>query len=157
MLPILNTRFFARATFMQGTTSSSIDEKPRCARPGDRKDNTMCTFNTSSGCDCACECDVLLREDRDMCPAHGTAAQEAKAQRAKAQQSPRRVSVGRTQSLWEEPSETTAVDEIWLMVEKLYFDGRITSQQRRLFRWAVGKAKESETRCDQCGAQVEEL
>jgi hypothetical protein len=135
-------------------TSLSIDEKPRCTRPGDRKDNAMCTFNTSSGCDCPCECDILLREDRDMCPAHGTAAQEAKAQQA---QAPRKVSVGRTQPLWEEPSETTAVDEIWLMVEKLYFDGRITSQQRRLFRWAVGKAKEDEVRCGQCGEPAQEL
>src|SRR5208282_2332984 len=65
---------------------------------GGRKDNTMCTFNTSSGCDCPCECDILLAEDRDMCPAHGTEAQEAKAREAQAR---RRVSVGRTQPLWE--------------------------------------------------------
>jgi hypothetical protein len=114
----------------------------------------MCTFNTSSGCDCPCECDVLLREDRDMCPAHGTAAQEAKAREA---QGRRRVSVGRTQPLWEEPSESTAIAEISEMVERAYFDGRITSQQRRLFRWAVGKAKETESRCDQCGEPAQEL
>jgi len=101
-----------------------------------------------------CYCDVLPHEDWDQCPTHGTAAQEAKAQQA---QAPRKVSVGRTQPLWEEPSETTAVDEIWLMVEKLYFDGRITSQQRRLFRWAVGKAKEDEVRCGQCGEPAQEL
>ena len=52
----------------------------------------MCTFNTASGCDCRCECDILLREDRDLCPEHGTKAQ--------AVQAPRRVSVGRTQPLW---------------------------------------------------------
>jgi hypothetical protein len=89
-----------------------------------------------------------------MCPAHGTAAQEAKAREV---QAARRVSVGRTQPLWEEPSETTAVDEVSLLVERLYFDGRITSQQRRLFRWAVGKAKETKSRCDQCGEPAQEL
>jgi hypothetical protein len=104
-----------------------------------------------------CYCDVLPREDRDQCPAHGTDAQEAKAQRAKAQQSPRRVSVGRTQPLWEEPSESTAIAEIWEVVERAFFDRRITSQQRRLFRWAVGKAKETESRCDQCGEPAQEL
>ncbi len=94
----------------------------------------MCTFNTASGCDCLCECDILLREDRDMCPEHGTKAQ--------AMQAPIRVSVGRTRPLWEEPSESTAIDEIWETVERMYFDGRITWQQRRLFRWAAQKARE---------------
>jgi hypothetical protein len=101
-----------------------------------------------------CLCGILLREDRDMCPAHGTAAQEAKAKQA---QAARRVSVGRTQPLWESPSESTAIDEIWETVERLYFDGRITSQQRRLFLWAARKAKESESRCGHCGAPVQEL
>jgi hypothetical protein len=84
-----------------------------------------------------CECGILPHEDRDMCPVHGTKAQEAKA--------PRRVSVGRTQPLWEEPSESTAVGEIWEMVERMYFDGRITRQQRGLFRWAAQKAQEVES------------
>ena len=101
-----------------------------------------------------CYCDVLPHEDRDQCPAHGTDAQEAKAREA---QGRRRVSVGRTQPLWESPSESTAIDEIWETVQRMHFDGRITSQQRRLFRWAVGKAKETESRCGQCGAHVEEL
>jgi hypothetical protein len=101
-----------------------------------------------------CYCDVLPHEDRDLCPAHGTDAQEAKAQQAQAL---RRVSVGRTQPLWESPSESSVITEISEMVEQAYFDGRITSQQRSLFRWAVGKAKETESRCGQCGAHVEEL
>jgi len=101
-----------------------------------------------------CMCGILLREDRDMCPAHGKAAQEAKAREV---QAPRRVSVGRTQPLWEEPSEGTAVDEIWQMVERMYFDGRITWRQRHLFRWAAQKAREAESRCGQCGAPVQEL
>jgi hypothetical protein len=96
-----------------------------------------------------CLCGILLREDRDMCPAHGTAAQQA--------QAARRVSVARPQPLWESPSESTAIDEIWETVERLYFEAQITSQQRRLFLWAARKAKESESRCGHCGAPVQEL
>jgi hypothetical protein len=109
----------------------------------------MCTFNTASGCDCRCECDVLLREDRDLCPEHGTKAQ--------AVQAPRRVSVGRTQPLWEDPSESAALDEIWEMVERAHYEGRITWQQRGLFLWAVRKAREAESGCGQYGAPVREL
>jgi hypothetical protein len=94
----------------------------------------MCTFNTASGCDCRCECDVLLREDRDLCPEHGTKAQ--------AVQAPRRVSVGRTHPLWDEPSESTAIDEIGQMVEQMYYLGKITWRQRGLFRWAARTARE---------------
>jgi hypothetical protein len=43
-----------------------------------------------------CLCGIMLREDRDMCLAHGTAAQQA--------QAVLRVSVGRTQPLWEWPN-----------------------------------------------------
>jgi hypothetical protein len=102
----------------------------------------MCTFNTASGCDCLCECDVLLREDRDLCPVHGTKAQEAKAREV---QAVRKVSVGRTQPLWESPSESTAIDEIWETVERMYFDGRITWQQRGLFLWAARTSREDES------------
>jgi hypothetical protein len=106
-----------------------------------------------------CYCDVLPHEDWDQCPAHGTAAQEAKAQQAQARkaQGHRRVSVGRTQPLWESASECTAIDEIWEAVERMYFDGRITWQQRGFFRWAARKAQETESRCCQCGAPVQEL
>jgi hypothetical protein len=101
-----------------------------------------------------CLCGILLREDRDMCPVHGTEAQEAKAREV---QAARRVSVGRTQPLWEEPSESTAVDEIWLMVEQLYFAGRITWRQRGLFRWAAQKAREAESpaRCSRCAQSLD--
>jgi hypothetical protein len=85
-----------------------------------------------------CYCDVLPREDWDQCPAHGTPAQQA----------PNKVSV-------EELS--AAVDEIWDLVERMYFDGRITSQQLSFFRWAARKAREPETRCGHCGASVKEL
>lgn len=101
-----------------------------------------------------CLCGILLREDRDVCPVHGTEAQEAKAREVKAA---RKVSVGRTQPLWEEPSESTAIDELWGMVERMYYDGRITWQQRGFFRWAARKAQKTESRCCQCGAPVQEL
>jgi hypothetical protein len=101
-----------------------------------------------------CLCGILLREDRDMCPAHGTAAQELKAQQA---QAARRVSVGRTQPLWDSPSESSAIDELWEMVERMYYDGRITWQQRGFFRWAARKAQETKSRCGHCGAPVQEL
>ncbi len=101
-----------------------------------------------------CLCGILLREDRDMCPVHGTEAQEAKARDAQAR---RKVSVGRTRPLWDSPSESTAIDEIWEAVERMYFDGRITWQQRGFFRWAARKAQETESRCCQCGAPVQEL
>ena len=119
----------------------------------------MCTYNPRSGCDCLCECDILIREDRDLCPVHGTEAQEAKAREV---QAARRVSVGRTQPLWESPSESTAIDEIWETVERAYFDSRITRQQRGLFRWAAQKAREAESpaRCSRCAQSldgVEEL
>lgn len=101
-----------------------------------------------------CLCGILLREDRDMCPVHGTEAQEAKAREAQAR---RKASVGRTRPLWDSPSESTAIDEIWEAVERMYFDGRITWQQRGFFRWAARKAQETESRCCQCGAPVQEL
>jgi len=119
----------------------------------------MCTYNSRSGCDCLCECDILLREDRDLCPVHGTEAQEAKAKQAQAReaQAPRKVSVGRTQPLWESPSESTAIDEIWETVERMYYGARITWQQRRLFRWAAQKAQEVESpaRCSRCAQSID--
>jgi len=103
-----------------------------------------------------CYCNVLPHEDRDQCPVHGIHAQEAQA-KAQREQATRKVSVGRTKPLWESPSDSTAIDEIWETVEQAYFEGRITSQQRGLFRWAAQKAKEAESRCTHCGAPIEEL
>jgi hypothetical protein len=103
-----------------------------------------------------CLCGILLREDRDDCPVHGTKAQEM--------QAPRKVSVGRTQPLWDEPSVSDALDEIWQVVERMYFDGRITWRQRGLFQWAARKSREVESpaRCSRYaqstdGAPIEEL
>jgi len=118
----------------------------------------MCTYNTASGCDCPCECGILLHDDRNLCPVHGIKAQEAKAQAEKAS---REVSVARTRPLWEKPSDATGIDDIWEKVERAYFDGAITRRQRGLFQWAVRKAREVEspTRCSRCARclGVEEL
>lgn len=96
-----------------------------------------------------CECDILLREDRDMCPVHGTSPQAAKA--------PRRVSIGGTHPLWDEPTESTALGEIEKMVEWAYFDGRITSKQRGLLRWALRRSREAElpVRCSRCAGSID--
>ncbi len=96
-----------------------------------------------------CMCGILPREDRDYCPVHGTEAQE--------KQPPPRVCIGGTQPLWDEPSESTALDEIWLMVEGMYFNGRITSRQRGLFAWAVRKARETESPalCSRCSQRLD--
>ena len=96
---------------------------------------------TESNTESECLCGILPHEDWDDCPVHGTEAQKTKAQEM---QAPRRVSVARTRPLWDEPSESTAIEEIWQMVERAYFDGRITWQQRRLFQWAARKARETE-------------
>ena len=69
----------------------------------------MCTFNTASGCDCRCECDILLREDRDLCPEHGTPKR-------------RRVSVGRTRPLFDVPTDTV-LDSLESNVNEHYMLG----------------------------------
>ncbi len=86
-----------------------------------------------------CYCGVLPHEDWDQCPAHGTAAQEAKAREMRV------------------PRWVAALDEIEQMVERAYYDGRITWQQRRLFRWAAQKAQEVESpaRCSRCAQSID--
>ena len=111
--------------------------------------NTQPAFGTP---EFGCICGYLLREDRDYCPIHG---KEPLPQRP-------RISVGRTTPLWEEPTASTALSEIEQMVERAYFDGRITSGQRSLFLWAVRKSREAESsvRCSRCAQSldgVEEL
>jgi len=114
----------------------------------------MCTYNTESGCDCPCECGILLHDDRYLCPVHGIKALEAKAQ---AEQALREVSVARTRPLWEKPSDAAGIDQIEQMVERAYYDATITRQQRSLFRWAVRKAREAEspTRCSRCARSID--
>lgn len=112
----------------------------------------MC-IGTESGCDCPCECGILLHDDRYWCPVHGAKAQEAKAQ---AENASREVSVARTPPLWESPSDAKGIDGIERMIERAYYDATITRQQRSLFRWAVRKAREAEspTRCSRCARSI---
>src|SRR5271165_99632 len=106
-----------------------------------RKGSSMC-MGTESDCGCACECGILLHDDRYLCPVHGIKALEAKAQaEAQAEKASREVSVARTRPLWESPSDATGIDKIEQMVERAYYDATITRQQRSLFRWAVRKAR----------------
>ena len=100
----------------------------------------MCTYNSRSGCDCLCECDILLAEDRDLCPEHGIRAQERKAREMRV------------------PRWVTALDEIEQTVERAYCDARISRQQRSLFRWAARKAREAESpaRCSRCAQSLDE-
>jgi hypothetical protein len=118
------------------------------------KGSSMCTYNTESGCDCPCECGILLHDDGYLCPVHGIKALEAKAQEVKAS---REVSVARTRPLWESPSDATGIDQIEQMVERAYYGATITRQQRSLFRWAVRKAREAEspTRCSRCARSID--
>jgi hypothetical protein len=119
------------------------------------KGSSMCTYNTESGCDCPCECSILLHDDRYLCPVHGIKALEAKEQaEAQAEKASRELSVARTPPLWESPCD--AIDKIEQMVERAYYDATITRQQRSLFRWAVRKAREVESpaRCSRCARSI---
>ena len=113
----------------------------------------MCTYNTESGCDCPCECDVLLHDDRYLCPVHGIKALEAKAQ---AENASRGVPVARTRPLCESHSNAIGIDEVEKMVEQAYNEATITRLQRGLFRWAVRKAREAESpaRCSRCAGSL---
>jgi hypothetical protein len=63
--------------------------------------------------------------------------------------------------LWDDPSKSTALDEIEKIIEQAHFEGRITFRQRRLFMWALRKAREVDSAPgwrSQCGGPpVEEL
>lgn len=54
-------------------------------------------------------------------------------------------------------TERPALDEICEMVERAYFDGRITWQQRGLFLWAVRKSREvaSPARYSRCARSID--
>lgn len=88
----------------------------------------MCTFNTASGCDCRCECDVLLAENRDKCPEHGT-------------QKTRPVSVGCTQPLYDVYSCSYALDKIEEIVDQTMIVGEFSRRQLGIMRWALQKCR----------------
>jgi hypothetical protein len=59
-------------------------------------------------------------------------------------------------------TDGSALDDIRELVERMYFEGRITWRQRDLFRWAARKSREAESpaRCSRCAQSldgVEEL
>jgi hypothetical protein len=88
----------------------------------------MCTSNTASGCDCRCECDILLREDRDMCPEHGTPK-------------PRRISVGRTRPLYDIYCCSSALDKIEDILNQTMLTGEFCNRQQGIMRWALLKCR----------------
>lgn len=80
-----------------------------------------------------CYCDVLPHEDWDQCPAHGTAAQQA--------QAARKVSVGRTQPLYDVSSGSSTLDRIEDIVNRAIMEGEFTIQQRNILHWALRKCR----------------
>ena len=95
-----------------------------------------------------CYCDVLPHEDWDQCPAHGTAAQEAKAQQAQAH---RRVSVGRTQPLYDVSSGSSTLDRIEDIINGAIMEGEFTVQQRNILHWALRKCRSIMEECADFG------
>jgi|HubBroStandDraft_6_1064221.scaffolds.fasta_scaffold276682_2 hypothetical protein len=95
-----------------------------------------------------CYCDVLPHEDRDQCPAHGIAAQEAKAQEV---QAARRVSVGRTQPLYDVSSGSSTLDRIEDIVNRAIMEGEFTVQQRNILHWALRKCRSIMEECADFG------
>jgi hypothetical protein len=84
-----------------------------------------------------CYCDVLPREDRDCCPVHGIPAAAPPSR----QPQPRRVSVGRTQPLYDVSSGASALDRIEDIVNRAIMEGEFTVQQRNILRWALRKCR----------------
>jgi hypothetical protein len=90
-----------------------------------------------------CYCDVLPHEDRDQCPAHGTAAQQA--------QAARKVSVGRTQPLYDVSSGSSTLDRIEDIVNRAIMEGEFTVQQRNILHWALRKCRSIMEECADFG------
>jgi hypothetical protein len=90
-----------------------------------------------------CYCDVLPHEDWDQCSAHGTAAQQA--------QAPRKVSVGRTQPLYDVSSGSSTLDRIEDIVNRAIMEGEFTVQQRNILHWALRKCRSIMEECADFG------
>lgn len=86
-----------------------------------------------------CQCGYLPREDRDYCTKHGTNAkpQPQSEPERKPQLQPRRVSVGRTQPLYDVTAGSSALDKIEDIVNGAIMDGEFTVRQRNIMRWAL--------------------
>ena len=78
-----------------------------------------------------CMCGDLPAEDRDMCPVHGTDAQAA--------QAPRRISVGRTQPLYDASSFLSALAKIEDIVNAAVMNGEFNNRQIGIMMWAIRK------------------
>jgi hypothetical protein len=83
-----------------------------------------------------------------MCPAHGADAQEAKAREA---QGRRRVSVGRTQPLYDVSSGSSTLDRIEDIVNRAIMEGEFTVQQRNILHWALRKCRSIMEECADFG------
>ncbi len=82
-------------------------------------------------------CGILPREDRDYCPVHGVPA----AAPPPRQPQPRRVSVGRTQPLYDVTSCSSALDKIEGIVNRANMMGEFTRRQCGVMRWALRKCR----------------
>ena len=90
-----------------------------------------------------CQCGYLPREDRDYCTAHGPNAKpqpQSKPQPDPNTQ-PRRISVGRTQPLYDVSSGSSALDKIEDIVNRAIMEGELTVQQRNILHWAIRKCR----------------
>ena len=76
-----------------------------------------------------CQCGYLPREDRDYCTAHGPNAkpQPQSKPQPEPQTQPRRISVGRTQPLYDVSSGSS--------------EGELTVQQRNILHWAIRECR----------------
>jgi hypothetical protein len=80
-----------------------------------------------------CMCGILPREDRDDCPEHGTKTQPVHA--------PRRVSVGRTQPLYDVSSYSSALAKIENIVNRAMMNGEFNNSQIGIMMWAIRKCR----------------
>jgi hypothetical protein len=95
-----------------------------------------------------CQCGYLPREDRDYCTKHGTNAKpppQSEPER-KPQRQPRRVSVGRTQPLYDVTAGSSALDKIEDIVNGAIMDGEFTVRQRNIMRWALRTCRSAVTK-----------
>lgn len=80
-----------------------------------------------------CQCGYLPAEDRDSCTMHGTKTKP----QPEPQPEPRRVSVGRTQPLYDATAGSSTLDRIEDIVNRALIDGEITVQQSKVMHWAI--------------------
>ena len=87
-----------------------------------------------------CVCGYLPKEDRDCCPIHGIHHQPESHPEPEPQ--PKRISVGRTQPLYDAAAGSWALDKIEGIAERALMHAEFTVEQRRIIRWAVRTCRE---------------